>query len=139
MEIPGQGAVSNRVAPYAPVSVTIICMFLSLKRLALAAVLLVLPLQGVAATLSVLPCSGDAQMHAMHANGGHDRGTDQNSGLDDGSTSGNSADRPCHNTVYAPLFVTLLAATPDFPVRAFAPDTLYDPFIPEQPQRPPLV
>ena len=138
MELPAEGAVPNRVAPYAPVSVRIICMFLSLKRLALAAVLLVMPLQGVAATLSVLPCRGDTQMHTMHAGGDHDRGTDQNSGLDDGSTSGNSVDPPCHNTVYAPLFVTLLAATPDFPARAFAPDTLYDPFIPEQPQRPPL-
>ena len=109
-----------------------------LKTLVLAAALLVMPLQGIAATLSVLICDGEAQMHAMHANGGQDRGTHQDSNQDEGSASGNSAYHPCHNTVSAPLFVTLLPAAPDFPVRAFAPDSLYDLFVPEQPQRPPL-
>lgn len=113
-------------------------MSLWLKTLVLAAALLVVPLQGIAATLSVLLCDGEAQMHAMHANGGHDRGTHQDINQDEGSTSGSSAYHPCHNSVSAPLVVTLLAAAPDFPVRAFVPDTLYDLFVPEQPQRPPL-
>jgi hypothetical protein len=113
-------------------------MSLWLKKLVLAAALLVMPLQSIAATLSVLLCNGEAQMDAMHANGGPDRGTHQDSNQDEGSTSGNPAYHPCHNTVSAPLVVTLLAAAPDFPVRAFAPDTLYDLFVPEQPQRPPL-
>lgn len=113
-------------------------MSLWLKTLVLAAALLVMPLQGIAATLSVLLCNGEAQMHAMHASGGQDRGTHQNSNQNEGSTSGNSAYHPCHNTVSAPLVVTLLATAPDFPVRAFAPDTLFDLFVPEQPQRPPL-
>jgi len=109
-----------------------------LKELVLAAALLVMPLQGVAATLSVLVCDGEAQMHAMHASGGYDRGTHQNSNQDEGSTSGDSADHPCHNTVSGPLVATLLAAAPEFLVRAFALDTLYDLFVPELPQRPPL-
>jgi hypothetical protein len=109
-----------------------------LKRLVLAAVLLVLPLQGVTATLSVVHCDGDAQSHAIHTNGGHDRDTYQHGSQDEGSTTGHSAFHPCHNTVSAPLVVSLLTAAPDFPVRAFAPDTLYGLFVPEQPQRPPL-
>ena len=113
-------------------------MSLWLKILVLAVALLVIPLQGVAATLSVLFCHGDAQIHATHANGGHDPGTYQHSNQDEGYTTGNSAFHPCHNTVSAPLVVTLLAAAPDFPVRAFAPDSLHDLFVPEQPQRPPL-
>jgi len=109
-----------------------------LKELVLAAALLVMPLQGVAATLSVLVCDGEAQMHAMHASGGYDRGTHQNSNQDEGSTSGDSAHHPCHNAVSGPLVATLLAAAPDFPVRVVAPDTLYGLFVPELPQRPPL-
>ncbi|MGH8694245.1 MAG: hypothetical protein ACREVM_08460, partial [Burkholderiales bacterium] len=92
-------------------------MSLRLKKLVLAAALLVMPLQGVAATLSVLLCHGDAQIHATHANGGHDRGTYEHSNQDESSTTGNSASHPCHNTVYAPLVVTLLTAAPDFPLR----------------------
>ena len=113
-------------------------MSLGLKNLVLAAALLVMPLQGVAATLSVLLCHGDAQIHATHVNGGHDRGTYQHSDQDEDSATGNSAFHPCHNTVSAPLVVTLLAAAPDFPVRAFMPYPLHDLFVPEQPQRPPL-
>jgi hypothetical protein len=111
-----------------------------LKTLVLAAALLVMPLQGIAASLSDLLCDGEAQMHAMHASSGPDRGThqDSNHNQDAGGTSGNSVYHPCHNTVSAPLVVTFLAAVPAFPVRAFVPDTLYGLFVPEQPQRPPL-
>jgi hypothetical protein len=113
-------------------------MSLWLKTLVLAAALLVMPPQGITATLSVLLCDGEAQMHAMHANGGHDRGTHQDSNQDEGSTNGNSTYHPCHNTVSAPMFVTLLAAALDFPVQAMAPDSLHDLFVPDRPQRPPL-
>ena len=113
-------------------------MSLWLKELVLAAALLVMPLQGIAATLSLLLCHSEAQKLAMHANGGHDRGTYQDSNQDEGGTSGHSSSHPCQNTVFAPLVVRLRAAAPDFPVRAFAPDTLYDLFVPELPQRPPL-
>ena len=138
MELPARGDVSNRVARYSPVSVTIICMSLWLKTLVLAAALLVMPLQGIAASLSVLLCNGEAQMHAMHANGGHDRGTHQDGNQDEGSTNSDSAYHPCHNTASAPLVATLLATAPDFPVRELAPDSLLALFVPEQPQRPPL-
>lgn len=113
-------------------------MSLWLKKLVLAAALLVMPLQGIAASLSDLLCDGEAQMHAMHANGGHDRGAHQDSTQNEGSTSGNSAHHPCHNTVSAPLVVTLLPDAPDFPILAFAPDPLHDLFVPDRPQRPPL-
>ena len=138
MELPAQGAVSNPITPYAPVSLTIICMSLWMKTLVLAAALLVMPPQGITATLSDLLCDGEAQMHAMHANGGHDRGTHQDSNPNEDSTSGNFAHHPCHNTVSAPMFVTLLAAAPDFPVQAMAPDPLHDLFVPDRLQRPPL-
>jgi len=113
-------------------------MSLWLKRLVLAGALVVMPLQGIASTLSVVLCEGETERHAVHANGGYDRGTQQDGNQDEDSTNSNSAYHPCHNTASAPLVVTLLAAAPDFPVRAFAPDTLYDLFVPELPQRPPL-
>ena len=138
MELPARVAVTHQVTPYAPVSVTIICMSPWLKTLVLAAALLVMPLQGIAASLSDLLCDGEAQLHAMHASSGPDRGMHQDSNQDAGGTSGNSTYHPCHNTVSAPLVVTFLTAAPDFPVRAFVPDTLYGLFVPEQPQRPPL-
>ncbi len=138
MELPAQGAVSSQITPYAPVSVTITRMSLWLKALVLTAALLVMPLQGIASTLSILLCDGDARPHTMHANGGHDRDAHQDGNQGEGGTNSNSTYHPCHNAVSAPLFVTSLAAAPDFPVRTFAPVPLRDLFIPDRPQRPPL-
>lgn len=109
-----------------------------LKEFLLAAVLLVMPLQGAAATLAGLLCDPGAQMHTPHANGGDDRGTGHNGDQDQGNTGGNSAWHPFHGTVFGAAIVTVLPAAPDFPPRALAPDTSYDRFVPEQPQRPPL-
>lgn len=102
----------------------------------LSAALLIMPLHGVAAYLSPLLCDGDSQ---GQANVGQDFDARQSSGQGDGGTSSKSAYHPCHNTVLAPLVAALLTAAPEFPVRAIAPDIQYDPFIPQQPQRPPLV
>jgi len=111
----------------------------SLKKLELAAALLVMPLQGIAATLSVLLCHGDPQMHAVQSNGGKDRGVHHGGQQDESGMTGNSAYHPCCNyTVSPPAAVTLTAAPRDFPVRAFAPDSLHDLFVPDRPQRPPL-
>lgn len=122
-----------------PDSVTIHRMPSWLRILALTTALLGMPLQGVAAALSPLLCDSEAQAHTVHANGGHHLGSHQDGGQDNDNAGGGSGFHPCSNTVSATLSATLLAATPDFPVGAFAPDTSYDPYIPEQPQRPPLV
>ena len=139
MELLARGAVSHRVAPNAPDSVTIICMSRSLKKLVLAVALLVVPLQGVAATLSPLFCHDEGQEHAMHSIGGHDRGVHQGSLQGEGGTGGSSAHHPCCNhSVSAPPVATLSAGLPDFPVLAFSPDPIRALFVPERPPRPPL-
>jgi hypothetical protein len=113
------------------------------KKLTLVLALTVLPLQGIAATLSVLLCHGEAQTHLAHAGDGHDHATNQDghhdkSSSDDGTTSYSVYHSCCHYTVSAPAAVTLPMALPDFPVRAFVPDSLHDLFVPDRPQRPPL-
>ena len=106
-----------------------------LKKLVLAAALLVMPLQGIAATLSVLLCHGDTQIQATHVNGEIQHGTHQ----DEGGTVGHHAYHPCcHFSASVPPVEALPAATFDFPVRTFAPDSLHDLFVPDRPQRPPL-
>lgn len=111
----------------------------NIRKLVLLAVMLVMPLQGVAATLSVLFCHGDAQAPAMHDRGDHDHGVNHDSHQDEGGTAANHVYHPCcHYNVSAPAVVTLPAALPDFRVRAFAPDPLDDLFVPDRPQRPPL-
>jgi hypothetical protein len=113
-----------------------------LKKLVLAAVLSIVPLQGVAATLSVLNChgdQGDARTHVMHSPGSADHGGHQGGEHDEGGASSHAAYHPCCNhVVSASPVVKSPAALPEFPVRAFAPDLLPDLFVPEQPQRPPL-
>lgn len=139
MELPALGAVSRQVALYASVSVTIICMSPWLKKLVLAAALLVMPLQGVAATLSVLLCHGDANTHVAHSPSNADHGLHQGGVQDEGGTSSQVAYHPCCNhIVSSPPVATSLAARFDFYVPAFAPDTRYDLFVPGPPQRPPL-
>ena len=119
-------------------------MSLWLKKLVLAAALAVMPLQGVAAAMAALVCHGDAQAHAMHEsamheNSGNEHGAQHAGHDDDGGTTGyNAYHLCCHYTVTAPSAITLPAALPAFPIRAFAPDPLHDLFFPDQPQRPPL-
>jgi len=110
-----------------------------LKKLVLAAALLVMPLQGIAATLSVLLCHGDAQAHATHENGVEGHGMQYDGQSDPNVPPGNNAFHLCcHYTVSAPAATTLPVSLPDFPVRAFVPDSLHDLFLPDRPQRPPL-
>lgn len=113
------------------------------RKIVLALALAVMPLQGVAAVLSVLLCHGDAQLHALHDQGTHDHGSQHdrrhNSQQDDGGSKDNPALHFCCNlSVTVPAIVTVPSVTPDFPVRAFVPDSLHDLFIPDRPQRPPL-
>lgn len=115
-------------------------MFSRLKYLVLAAGLLVMPLHGVAAIMSPLLCKGDVRSHVMHSSGAHDHSAQQDDGHGHDGTGNNLEFHPCFSTVSAPLPATLiLTAASTYPDRVFAPDTEYDPFIPEQPHRPPLV
>ena len=112
------------------------------RKLVLAFALAVMPLQGMAATLFVLQCHGEAQAHAMHAHDTHDdheHGLHHDGDPDDAGAAGQSAYHPCCNvTASAPPVMTPRAEALRFPVGAFAPDSLHDLFVPEQPQRPPL-
>ena len=110
-----------------------------IKKLVLLAVMLVMPLQGVAATLSNLFCHDAAQLHALHDQGSHEHGVSHDGHQDEGGTTNHHTYHPCnHYTVYIPAFVTLLVSLPHYPVHAIAPDPLYDLFVPDRPQRPPL-
>ena len=109
------------------------------RKLVLVLALAVMPLQGMAATLSVLLCHGDAQAHAVHTQDNQEHSMHHDGDPDEGGATGHSAYHLCCNvTASAPPFMTLPAVPHDFPVRAFVPDSLYDLFVPEQPQRPPL-
>jgi hypothetical protein len=109
------------------------------RKLVLLLALAVMPLQGIAASLSVLFCHDEGHLHALHDQGSHDHGVNHDGHQDEGGTTSNHTSHPCcHYTVSAPAVVTLPAALPDFPVRAFAPESLHDLFVPELPHRPPL-
>jgi hypothetical protein len=119
-------------------------------KLVLVMALAMMPLQGVAATLTVLLCHGDAQMHAVHATGGdhgHDTGDAAHEhghhaaagGHDDGSGGNGSYHLCCNLSASAPPATAIPPALTDFPVRVFAPVPMQDLFIPDRPQRPPLV
>jgi hypothetical protein len=138
MELPARSDVIRGVVLDAAVSTTITLMSLSLKKFVLAAALVVMPLQGFAATLSVLLCHGAVQAHVVHANDAADPMVGDtkhgNNGIGD-----SLANHPCcHNVVSAAPISAQPAAQPEFPVRTFAPDSLHDLFVPEQPHRPPL-
>jgi hypothetical protein len=121
-----------------------------IRKWVLAAAFAVMPLHGVAAALATLLCHGDAQAHAMHVSSvrshdheghSHDAGHQHDQGVatgDGGSGLGDFLDLCCNLTASAPPTVGFSATLPDFPVQAFAPDSLHDLFIPDRPQRPPL-
>ena len=110
-----------------------------IKKLVLLAVMLVMPLQGIAATLSVLLCHGDAQAHAMHAQDGHDHGMYHDGHQDESGTTGSHAGHFCSHLVVSGLpEVILPAITPDLLVQVSASHLLHDSHFPDRPQRPPL-
>jgi hypothetical protein len=113
-----------------------------IRKLVLAAALLVMPLQGVAATLAVLLCHGDAQAHtshsAHHGESDHSSHSHGDSSHEDGNAPSLSFHLCCNLTASAPASVTVAAYLPQFPIQSFALDSLHDSFVPELPQRPPL-
>lgn len=120
-----------------------------LRNVVLAALLAMLPFQGIAATLTLLLCQGDAKVHAVHAASqshhhvgdhgtGHAHG-ESTSQQDDSNNGGTPLYHLCCNlSASAPPSMEIHAALPDFSIRTFVPDTLPSLFVPEQPQRPPL-
>lgn len=109
------------------------------RKLVLALAFAVMPLQGVAATLSVLLCHGEAPAPAMNDQDSHDHGAPHGNSQDEGGTTGDAPYQLCYNiTVSALPIMTLPTVVPEFSVRAFVPEPLYDPFVPDRPQRPPL-
>jgi hypothetical protein len=139
MELPARSDVIRGVVLDAAVSTTIASMSLSLKKLVLAAALVATPLQSVAATLAVLLCHGAAQVHVVHASDASDRTMVGDTKHGNNGIGDSLANHPCcHNVVSAAPISAQPAAQPEFPVRAFAPDSLHDLFVPEQPHRPPL-
>ena len=118
-----------------------------IKKIVLAAVIAVMPLQGIAAVLTVLMCHGDSQVHATHAVGGHhDADSASNHHHDHGAAAGgdeSSGDVSfhlcCNLATSVPPARNVDARLPDFLVRAIIPAPLHDLFVPELPQRPPLV
>lgn len=118
------------------------------RKILVLALLLVMPLQGVAASLSHLLCSspsGIEDMSAGHHHGGgndaatphqHNDGTGSNDGNDNGKS--HAGHLSCHQCSAAMPSVTVavFASTP--PVFGSAIFSFPSLFVPEQPQRPPL-
>jgi len=114
------------------------------RKILILALLLVIPLQGVAASLSHLLCSsGIENVNAghHHGDGGNDAAPhqhDESTGSNDDSGNSHAGHLSCHQAS---------PAMPSFPAAVFASDLpVFEPtifsfpslFIPEQPQRPPL-
>ena len=124
-----------------------------IRNLVLTAMLAAMPFQGIAAALAVVLCHGDAQAHALHdaqapahgephdhgshgTDSGHEHGSPQ---PDDGGGAGTLVHLCCNLSASAPPPIAVAATLPVFSVRAFVPDSPHALFVPEQPQRPPLV
>jgi hypothetical protein len=109
-----------------------------LRKSVLIALLLVLPLQGVAATLSPLTCVSSTQdeaasIHVQDHSGGTVHEHDGDSGKD-------FPGHPCGHNFFSgiPAIAVTIAPT-DLPEFSSSVSLLATLFIPEQPQRPPRV
>jgi hypothetical protein len=118
-----------------------------IKKAVLIAAISMMPLQGIAAVLTVLMCHGDSQIHATHAGEAHhhdEPAADQHhghaAGAGDESSTGDASFHLCCNLAASvPPARNLDTRLPQFLVRAAIPAPLHDLFVPELPQRPPLV
>ncbi len=116
------------------------------RKFVLLLALAVMPLQGIAATTSVLLChmgGEERAAHVMHAQDVHDHhevNQDFHHGHDsDGRPGTQAVGHSCfHHFASALPVVTLPAVILGFHVRVSSPHVLYDFFIPERHQRPPL-
>jgi hypothetical protein len=112
-----------------------------IRKIVLFLALAVMPLQAAVNTLAFLLCHGEAPAHEMHAQHDHDHGAGQSPdhGHDSGPEGSTLYHLCCKLVAFAPSLGVTPAAQPEFPVQAFALDSLRDLFFPDQPQRPPLV
>jgi hypothetical protein len=114
-------------------------MMKACRKLVLLLAMAVLPLQGAAAALSVLLCHGDAQQHALHAQGGHGHAAHGENQPDQGnSPSPQGYHLCCHCSVSAVEVAMPLPALPLSRTFALAPASLHVHFVPDRPDRPPL-
>ena len=117
-------------------------MLTLVKRLALFAFLVVLPLQGLAAVTAPVMCiAGADHHHALDARGAgdseHHSTGHQHGDSDSGSTSDVAGHLECHHGFSGAAASLLPVSTPDLPIlqtTILSAATLY---IPELPQRPP--
>lgn len=109
------------------------------KILLIMALLLVMPLQGVAAALSHVLCSSAAeQTLSGHYHDAGDNSIAPHDHNDDNSGNNHASHLSCHHASPAMSSVTATIFASDPPV--FEPAIFFFPslFFPEQPQRPPL-
>ena len=117
-----------------------------IRKVVVAAVIAMMPLQGIAAVLTVLLCHGDSQAHAVHQGEGHDHPDSAvDHQHDHGATAGHegSAGEPsfhlcCNLVASVPPARSVDTHLPEFLARPIVPAPLHDLFVPELPQRPPL-
>jgi len=116
-----------------------------LRQFVLAVALAVMPLHGIVTALSVLLCHRDAQSHTSHAALEH--ADHEPMGAHTHGATGRGEDKSndiliylcCNLTAAAPVAAVVTFYLPGLPIRVFQPDPLHDSFVPDRPQRPPLV
>lgn len=97
-------------------------------------VLVMLPLNGIAATFAVLPCYMEQPANIVTDNGS--RTSQQHDSNTNNAFSGHFC---CQNIVSGMPVAALNTVIPDYPPFEVSISLLSSLFIPEQPQRPPLV
>ena len=127
---------------------TLTAMFVRFHRFVLLALLLTVPLQGLASVVHALACAPDGHhaattapagedAHAHHHHAGHDHGTPHQHPEESGGTSGDHASHQCcHHFSAAPVTAVSQAPT-EHSVYQSSLTLLELSFVPEQPQRPP--
>lgn len=110
------------------------------KKVVLLAVLLVLPLQGMASALAVLLCHTEApdQVVHMHDHGAIESSAHHSDHQHDGNAAGGHSDHFCHHLGFTLPAIGVTTVAPKLPRLISPVIPLHSLFVPEQPQRPPL-
>ncbi len=113
------------------------------KKILMIALLLVMPIQGIAASVSHLLCASSSATEPMDTGSGHHHGDsvaaqehDHEGSSNDGNDT-HAGHLSCHQVSSGIPSITVLTFVGDLPV--YHPSSFTSPnlFIPEQPQRPP--
>lgn len=115
------------------------------NKILIIAMLLVMPLQGIAASLSHLLCALPSAAELMDMPSGHhhddsiavQKHNHEGSGTNDDDNNNHATHLSCHQVSFGIPSITVLAFASALPV--YHPSSLTSPslFFPEQPQRPP--